>query len=333
MNRLAPPSIVDGNPYPPSSGPPVINVWYGDTQTFGQNGIPQQWVNILGDTSDFDQVAALTYTLNGGTPQTLGMGENTAPRLVEPGDYNAEIDYASLNPGTNTVSITATDYAGLQTTHNVTINYVSGQTWPLPYSINWSTANSIQSVAQIVDGIWAIQPDGTVRTLQIGYDRLIDFGDRNTWQSYTVTAPVTIHSFNPVGFAVGFVVGWQGHTTVQYGVALPDQPRTGHPFPGASTYTGPPTILGIGENTVDNPETILAEQATSLSLETQYMFKLQTQANSSGGTTYSFKVWPASQTEPATWTLQAAGELSTGSILLAAHQCDVSFGNVTVTTP
>ena len=33
---------------PITSSSPVISVWYGDNQTFGQNGIPQTWVNILG---------------------------------------------------------------------------------------------------------------------------------------------------------------------------------------------------------------------------------------------------------------------------------------------
>src|SRR5215470_17073801 len=28
--------------------PPQVNLWYGNYQTFGANGVPQQWVNILG---------------------------------------------------------------------------------------------------------------------------------------------------------------------------------------------------------------------------------------------------------------------------------------------
>jgi regulation of enolase protein 1 (concanavalin A-like superfamily) len=334
VNRASPPSLIDGSSYPPAPAPPVINVWYGDTQTFGQVGVPQQWVNVLGDVSDFNEVNTLTYSLNGGTPQPLWMGENIR-RLVAPGNFNVEIDYASLNPGANTVTITATDNNGLQSSHSVTVNYVAGQSWPLPYTINWSTASSIQSVAQIVDGIWAIQSDGTVRTLQTGYDRILDLGDRNAWQNYVATAEVTMNGVNPNGFAVGFVVGWQGHTTVQYGQVLPDQPRTGHPFPGAGIYGGGlgPEGVMIYENTVGNPETIIVQDTTgrTLNLGVKYVFKFQVQNNSSGGSHYSFKIWPASGAEPANWDLQGDGELGLGSVILLAHECDVSFGTVTVT--
>src|SRR5205823_4704851 len=171
----------------------------------------------VGDVADFNQVNTLTYSLNGGAQQQLPIGENIR-RLVALGNFNVEIDYASLNPGGNIVTITATNDNGLQTSHNVTLNYVAGQSWPLPYSINWSNASSIQNVAQIVDGQWAIQPGGSVRTFETGYDRILDIGQRNTWQQYVVTAETTLNRINPAGFGVGIVVGWQGHTTIQYGV-------------------------------------------------------------------------------------------------------------------
>jgi hypothetical protein len=44
-----------------------------------------------------------------------------------------------------------------------------------------------------------------------------------------------------------------------------------------------------------------------------------------------FKAWPASGAEPAAWDVQGDGELSKGSLVLAAHRADVSFGTVTVT--
>ena len=41
------------NTTPTTTGaPPVISVWYGQNQTFGAIGRPQQWVNILGNVSD-----------------------------------------------------------------------------------------------------------------------------------------------------------------------------------------------------------------------------------------------------------------------------------------
>jgi regulation of enolase protein 1 (concanavalin A-like superfamily) len=334
INRATPPATVDGNPYPPSPVGPAINVWYGDTQTFGQNGIPQQWVNILGDVTGFDQVTSLTYSLNAGAAQTLWMGENPF-RLVAPGEYNVEIDYASLSSGANTVQITATDTAGRQATHTVTVNYVAGKTWPSNYTANWSTAGSIQSVAQIVDGQWQLQ-SGAARNTEMGYDRLITIGDRTTWNSYTVNAEVTLNALDRYGFAVGIIVGWQGHTTLQYGQPLPDQPRTGHPFPGLFEYSmgnGGAPNLNIYENTPSVPESVMVKDNSgrTLQLGTKYIFKCQVAANTSGGSHYSFKVWPASSAEPANWDLQTDGELSRGSIILAAHMSDVSFGTVTIT--
>jgi hypothetical protein len=108
-------------------------------------------------------------------------------------------------------------------------------------ALTWSATNKprkrsacrpIESVAQIVGGTWTLQPDGTVRILETGYDRLIALGDWSTWQDDTMTAEVTIHWVHdpdvsePSGFdsEVGFGTGRKGHTAVQYGVALPDQP-------------------------------------------------------------------------------------------------------------
>jgi hypothetical protein len=323
---------MDGSPYP-TSAPPVINVWYGDTQTFGQNGIPQQWVNIVGDVSDFDGISTLTYSLNGGAQQTLWMGENDF-RLVAPGEYNVEIDYASLSPGSNTVQITATDTSGRQTTHTVTVNYMAGQTWPHNYSVNWPTPTSIETAAQIVDGLWQVPAAGSARVGETGYDRLITIGDRTTWLNYVVTAEVTLNRLDTYGYSVGIIAGWQGHTTLQYGQPLPDQPRTGHPFPGFGGYSqglpGPPNE-SIYENTPSVPEHVMVQNNLTLQLSVKYIFKFQAQQNTSGGTHYSLKIWPASGTEPAAWDLQTDGELSQGSIVLAAHRADVSLGTVTIT--
>jgi uncharacterized repeat protein (TIGR01451 family) len=332
VNRASPLSTIDGSSYPPPPAPPAINVWYGDNQTFGQPGEAQQWVNILGDVSDFNQVTTLTYSINGGAEQPLWIGENLV-RLVAPGDFNVEIDYASLNSGTNTVRITATDVQGRQTVHNVSVNNVAGLTWPSNYSVNWSGITNIQSVAQVVDGPWAIQA-GAARITETGYDRLIAIGDRSTWKNFVATAEVTMNSLDGYGFAVGIIAGWQGHTTLQYGQPLPDQPRTGHPFPGFGGYTdgpgGPPSLV-IYENTPSVPEAVITQTGKTLQIGVKYIFKFQAQQNSSGGSHYSFKVWPASSREPANWDLQGDGELSLGSIVLAAHRADVSFGAVTVT--
>jgi len=325
---------------PPPPTAPVFDIWYGDSQTFGQNGIPQQWVNILGNVSGPNPISSLTYSLNGGSQQVLNVGlTSQGERLDEPGDFNVEMDYASLVPGTNTVILTATDAQAKQTKRTVSFQYFAGNTAPLPYTINWSSTQNIYSVAQVVDGKWQLQPGGTVRTREVGYDRLIDLGNMNGWSAYEVTAEVTIWGGKCVtdtGWAVGFVTGWTGHTTNQYGSPTTEQPRVGHPFTGAGLYgTNLQTQknrLHIFENTNTHIETVLAEDTTyrQLSYGVKYMFKFNVKPNSSGGSLYSLRAWVEGTTEPTTWDVQANGELNQGSVLLISHEADVSFGTVTV---
>ncbi len=59
--------------------PPVVEVWYGDTQDFGQHGIPQEMANILGRVWDTEEVDTLYYTLNGGPASALTLG--SPPRV------------------------------------------------------------------------------------------------------------------------------------------------------------------------------------------------------------------------------------------------------------
>jgi four helix bundle protein len=74
---------------PPAKKEPTFNIWYGNNQTFGQNGIPQQWVNILGNVSSPQGIGSLSYSLNGGAAQALAVLPNTppvpSPRLTEVG--------------------------------------------------------------------------------------------------------------------------------------------------------------------------------------------------------------------------------------------------------
>jgi len=336
FNRAAPISPTDGGEAPAPLSP-VIDVWYGDTQSFGQHGVPQQWVNILGTVSDPVGVSSLTYSLNGGLAQALALGPKY-PRSVDTGDFNAEIDHTLLAAGTNTVLFTATDTQGRQTQRTVLINYTTGQTWPLPYSIDWSTVSDIQSVAQVIDGKWKIQPDGTARTQQTGYDRLITLGDISTWTDYEVTAEVTVNAFDCHDYGVGIVVGWQGHTTADNGVIKPDQPRTGHPFPGLGWFAtlggnlAPNAQFNIYANTTATPEKALVKDTSGRKMVpgTKYMFKFRTVQNTLGGNHYSLKVWPASSPEPTKWDLQADGQRTQGSIVLGAHRVDVSFGKISV---
>ena len=119
---------------------PEIDIWYGDTQTFGAVGTAQPYINVLGNVSDTNGVASLSYTLNGGSPTSLTIGPDNR-RLEAAGDFNVDLAFADLSAGSNTVVITATDGLGLSTDQTVTVINSSNGEWANPYSIDWSTAH------------------------------------------------------------------------------------------------------------------------------------------------------------------------------------------------
>ena len=121
---------------------PFVDVWYGDYQSFGALGNPQRWINVLGQVIDPDGLSALSFSLNGGPSRSLSVGPFR--RLADPGDFNVEIDFAEMLPGTNTIEIRAVDGLGFETTKTVTVDYSAGNVWPLSYSVDWASASGYQ---------------------------------------------------------------------------------------------------------------------------------------------------------------------------------------------
>lgn len=353
MNDISIPPLVGGvpaGPKPPSGvaaaslnpgvtfqsavDAPAITLWYTSNQTFGQNGDPQKWINIVGNVSSTVKLANLSYTLNGSASRTVSIGPNDS-RLNKKGDFNIDIDYTDLNNGANTVVITATDENAGVTTANVTVNYqpFAGSWSPQTYTIDFASAATVNQVAQVVDGNWVID-GGKARPAagETGYDRLVALGDIS-WRDYTVTVPVTIHSIRiDKSPGVGLIVRWPGHYDAGNGL----QPYAGWRRIGAmawyrydkATSTEGLQLLGSGGNTIGTSGFTLVPGTT-------YMFKVNvtSNANPNKPATYRFKTWVQGQTEPAAWDIEAsglAGEQRNGSILLVAHYADASFGNVTV---
>jgi uncharacterized repeat protein (TIGR02543 family) len=342
------PPLTGGAPYPypivyytpPPAAPtavdaPVITVWYGATQNFGQNGTPQEWINILGNVSG---ATSLKYSLNGGPDQTLSIGDGSNPRLEAPGDFNIELHYTTLNNGANTVVIKASD-GTTQVTQNVTVNYTAGAPAPLPYVADWAALPNVQAGGQPVDGLWAINA-GRLETVTPGYDRLVALGDMS-WTDYEVTVPVTVLSLAGEGgtqppdgsSGVGLIVRWQGHFAAPGG----GQPNLGWRRLGvltwyrwASANKAAFEMLGNGGQDIITPQTDRA-----IELGVPYIFKLSVQSSELPGeaSTYRFKFWPAGQPEPPQWYLKAsgrAGEPANGSVVLVAHNAMVSWGRVNV---
>lgn len=328
---------------PAQAGPaavdtPTIDVWYGTTQNFGQRGTPQTWINILGTVGGPLPVTSLKYSLNGGPDKTLSIGGSVArERLYNTGDFNIELPFIDLNDGANTVVIKASDGTA-QATQTVTVNYDAGNTWPLPYTTNWSSLPA-ESWMQPVDGKWQAV-GGRLETVAPGYDRLVAIGDI-AWGDYEVTVPVTVKSLNTAewgppsnGAGVGIMVHWRGHYDNKTGA----QPLAGwRRFGGLAWYRWNTNggaafeLLGNGGKDLIPPKS-----DKSIALDTPYIFKMSVQASTLAGepATYRFKFWEVGQPEPPAWYMTSAGNLGeppSGSVLLVAHQAMVSFGDVAVT--
>ncbi len=311
----------------------VIDIWYGTTQRFGHLGNPQRWVNILGNASDPDGIASLTYSLNGGPQRSLGVGPDTR-RLQRPGDFNVEIDSADLLVGDNTVVITLTDTLGHETLASVTVQFDNATVWPENYSIDWSHVGALDEAVVVVDGKWTLTADGP-RPAEPGYDRILAIGDI-TWDNYEAVVPVTIHAIDPNGFnwpsvapGLGVMLRWQGHT--QWGNW---QPNIGYLPQGGTIWYDWGDNGGRLKLFGDDGLNILDNSGRHLDFDIEYIFKIRAQTQPGEGTLYSAKVWEATRPEPDDWDfsgLDGPGDLTSGSMLLIAHHVDATFGNVTVT--
>ena len=292
------PPLEGGAPYPypiisyePPAGPasptapdvPTIDVWYGTTQNFGQLGNPQTWINILGRVSGTPAVTSLTYALNGGPDVPLAIGSD-AKRLYDVGDFNIELPVAQMVDGANTILIKAQDGV-TQSTKTVTVNYDAGNTWPRPFTANWSALGSVQAGAQVVDGLWAIN-SGRLETVDPGYDRLVAIGDMS-WTDYEVTVPVTVLSLNTNewgspsnGAGVGLIVRWNGH------INTGEKPSEGWRRLGALAWhrwspNGTTAFELVGNG---GGKELVKRTDQTIALNTPYIFKLSVQSSQFDGT-------------------------------------------------
>ncbi len=308
------------------------------TLTIGDDGVAAAASSFLGVTVPSSGLSEGEYVRPNNTPtdkwlSILGvLADPENSRLIEDGDFNIEIFLNDLDlvEGANTVLITASDGSSSEQA-SVTVNYSSSSTWPLPYTIDWSTVTNIQDVAQIVDGEWEIV-DGQVKPTAFGYDRLLAIGDLD-WDDYEVVVPVTIHAF-PVDDegGVGIVARWQGH-----GNSGGEQPGTEWWHIGAYAYY---RVKSSDKYVLRTNQSDTYTVAHTLTEGTTYYFKMRVQTDlkpnlSKGKGYFSFKVWEVGTPEPSDWIFEqlddTPDDLSNGSALLVAHKVDASFGNVVIT--
>ncbi|MEM9514942.1 MAG: GDSL-type esterase/lipase family protein, partial [Actinomycetota bacterium] len=321
-----------------ASGGPNIDVWNGLQQRFGDLGVPQVAVNVLGNVTDPNGVATLTYSLNGGPDTSLRIGPDFR-RLARTGDFNVELPVVMLSDGANALRLTATDSAGDVSVVDVEVFFDDGTTWPESYSVDWSTVAEVSDAAQIVDGRWTLDGDGA-RIVEPSYDRLLALGDIS-WTEYEVTVPVTINALDESGFSsglsgtaagLGLLVRWSGHTDNPVATA---QPKSGWLPHGAIGWWwwDTPTSARL-QLTGNNGSTLAAlPYGAPPAVGTTLIYKMRVETDDFGVPRYSLKVWPDDQSEPASWTLAGFDEPDDpqlGSLVLLAHHVDATFGDVTV---
>ncbi len=312
---------------PGAAGDTVLDVWYGDTQKFGNIGHAQRWVNILGAVSDPDGIASLSFSLNGGADRVLSIGPD-GRRLYFPGDFVIEVDFDELNLGLNTFRIRAVDGGGDATERSVTVDYGGPTVWPEVYSVDWSSVTDLQDVVQIVDGKWSVSGD-SLRPDRPGYDRLIAIGDR-LWDDYELIVPFTLHSIDPAGFlppsfmpGFGLLMRWTGHTDEP---AVCPQPHCGWQPHGGSAWYWWDEVGGmpgnIGGSIVDPAD-------RGIDFNTPYILKMRVETGPAGYL-YRYRIWPAAEMEPTVWTATGLGheDVAAGSTLIIAHHVDVTIGDL-----
>lgn len=321
-------------------GPPAIDVWYGDTQHFGQPGVPQKWINILGRVHPGDGLAALEYALNGAAPRKLSTGAD-GYRLAREGDFNVDLEFDALRPGANTLTLVATDATGRRTERAVSVQRHDDRRWPLPYTVDWSQVKSIGDAVQVVDGHWKLEPEG-VRTVEPYYDRILAFGDR-TWTDYTVTVAATFHGYAP-----------PRHGAPTYGVS---HAAIAARFPGHFADQKQPHVqwypLGavaefrLGENLAQSswrifrdgtaktfPNRVHEARERRVELGVRYWLKLRVDSLPGAAARYRVKAWRDGEPEPAGWDVdsrEGGPVVPAGGALLVAHNTDVTFGRLTAT--
>ncbi|MEM8967123.1 MAG: hypothetical protein AAGE93_11955 [Bacteroidota bacterium] len=320
----------------PASSPLQINVWYGTDQHFGQLGLTQQWINVLGNIQPDTALQTLSYSINGGSPHVLSIGED-GRRLARNGDFNIDLHQDSLQEGENRLIITAVDSLGIQVSETVNVQFTSEQHWPLPYAVDWDTVQQIEDVVQIVDGKWKLV-EGGVRTEEPYYDRVLAFGD-TSWRDYEVSTSVIFHDFTlprpgPPTFNVShaaIATRWPGHDFDD------NQPHTKW-FPlGATAEFRLTDNLDSCRWRVFDGEHLYVEDSSgirNIELGVKYQMKHRVLTIHDSLTHYYVKLWEDGSAEPSDWDVVAEeftpDNIQSGSALLLAHNTDVTFGSFSV---
>jgi hypothetical protein len=312
-----------------------INFWYGEQQSFGEPGLAQRWINILGNVHAGHGIRFLYYHLNEGDSSRLNFGQDNH-RLASEGDFNIDLHFNQLKEGKNYVRVVVIDSAGHLLSRQMNFNFISGKRWPLPYEVDWKKVDHVQDAVQVVDGKWELTADG-IRTMDPWYDRVLAIGD-STWKNYEIWTSVIFHGYTPpvsgppnygVSHAA-LAMRWPGHDTDD------NQPHIKW-YPLGATCE-----FQLMENLDSCRWRILGDrhlrteddyQHFAIRLGERYQMKAQVDQVDRNTSRYRVKIWQEGTQEPDRWQLTAiegADDVPSGSALLIAHNTDVTFGYVSI---
>ncbi len=312
----------------------MIDVWYGDEQSFGTNGISQRWINVLGRIRDSSDGSRLTYRLNGAAAEPLSIGPDYH-RLAEAGDFNVEIDASRLHDGMNELQIFLTGDGGREYHKDVLLNVDKSSSRPLPYSVDWNNASDISDTVQITDGLWK-KTDQGIRITEPYYDRVISFGD-GSWENYEVESSVMFHGLRIPTEADG------GHNVIHIAMALRWPGHDHDEFRPHRKWwpLGITAEFRLNKELTSGSWRMLGGAGVNHSLteskpvrkETWYRLKGRVEDIEKGESLYRTKIWPDGQAEPEGWDISYRRPKQTapsGSALLIAHYSIATFGNINV---
>ncbi len=317
---------------------PIINIWYGLDQNFGNIGNAQRQINILGNIQTNNGDAVAYFTLNDSERKNnLTLGSDLH-RLARDGDINIEIVRDDLIEGKNKAHLYVIMGDTILSHEKITFSYSGQQNWPLPYHVEWDEVKEIQDVVEVVDGEWELTENG-VRTKFKYYDRVLAFGD-SSWRNYEVVSSVIFHDYTipvkgPPTYNVSHVAiasRWPGHDKDDL------QPnRKWFPVGATSEFRITDQYDSCRWRIFDG-ENFYEEQVSKLYRtilpEIQYNIKHRVEDQPDGSSLYSVKYWKSDDKEPDVWDFQATepkGEMESGGALLIAHNTDVTFGDIAVT--
>ena len=319
---------------------PNIDIWYGNRQYFGHLGNPQRFVNILGTVHHSDEADAfeLSYSLNRNAYLPINVGKDLH-RLARHGDFNIELDIDRLLSGTNNIRIVAQFEHDEKVSSEVVVIYRKNTTWPLPYTVDFTSDTDIQNAVQVIDGKWRIVNDG-LRIQEPYYDRIIGIGDLK-WQDYEAVIKLKLNDFeSPYEGAPSYGIShfafaphWRGHHNDN------NQPRRKW-YPLGSTFE---FFTGGGLRNrlfrrwnwrilADLEHKQTSSTPYALILKAWYFVKVNTTKLAKGSSIYKIKFWEAGTTEPSSWEMEyrdTYNDFTSGGLLIVAHHTDITIANIT----